>query len=224
MVQPLAVAFDCDGVLADNGSSWQAIHDGFGTENKQMLAKFIAQEIDDDEFMADDVAKWMEAKERIHKDDIARCYGGIRLMAGAREVVGRLQERGVLVAIVSSGVDVFVGMIAAMLKVDDWIANGFVFDDSGFLTDEGVCRLHATGKGEVISKLLAMNGLEAADCVSVGDSEMDLSMHVEGSRFIGFNPSRESSKDAFAEAGVPVVEKKDLREILSIMGFPADEN
>ena len=111
-----------------------------------------------------------------------------------------------------------------MLKVDDWIANGFVFDDSGFLTDEGVCRLHATGKGEVITKLLTMNGFEAADCVSVGDSEMDLSMHVEGSRFIGFNPSRESSKDAFAEAGVPVVEKKDLSEILSLMGFPVKEN
>ena len=53
MVQPLAVAFDCDGVLADNGSSWQAIHDAFETENKQMLAKFIAREIDDDELMAE---------------------------------------------------------------------------------------------------------------------------------------------------------------------------
>ena len=76
----------------------------------------------------------------------------------------------------------------------------------------------------MISKLLAMNGLEAADCVSVGDSEMDLSMHIERSRFIGFNPSRESSKDAFAKAGVPVVVKKDLREILPIMCFPAEEN
>ena len=38
-------------------------------------------------------------------------------MPGAREVVGRLQERGVMVAIVSSGVDIFVGMIAAMLKL-----------------------------------------------------------------------------------------------------------
>ena len=54
-----------------------------------------------------------------------------------------------------------------MLNVDDWIANGFVFDDDGFLTDEGVCRLHASGKGEVINKLLAMNGLDASGCVSV---------------------------------------------------------
>ena len=58
----------------------------------------------------------------------------------------------------------------------------------------------------------------------MGDSEMDLSMHVNGSRFIGFNPSRESSRDAFADAGVPVVEKKDLREILPIIGFPVEED
>ena len=37
--------------------------------------------------------------------------------------------KGVLVAIVSSGVDVFVGMVASMLKVDDWIANGFEWDE-----------------------------------------------------------------------------------------------
>ena len=64
-----------------------------------------------------------------------------------------------------------------------------------------------------------MNNLNPEACVSVGDSEMDLSMQVEGSRFIGFNPSRASSEDAFASAGVPVVRTKDLREILPLMGF-----
>ena len=105
-------------------------------------------------------------------------------------------------AIVSAGVDVFVSSIASMLNVDDWIANGFVFDESGFLTDEGVCRLHASGKGAIIEKLLAMNDLDAAGCVSVGDSEMDL-VHVDGSRFIGFNPSRDSSVGAFREGSCP---------------------
>ena len=119
----------------------------------------------------------------------------------------------------SAGVDLFVSSIASMLKVDDWIANGFVFDEEGFLTDEGVCRLHASGKGAVIDRLLEMNGFEAKDCVSVGDSEMDLSMMVDGSRFIGFNPTRDSSKEAFEDAGVPVVVVKDLTAILPLMGF-----
>ena len=49
---------------------------------------------------------------------------------------------------------------------------------------------------------------------------MDLSMQVEGSRFIGFNPSRESSRTAFAEAGVPVVVEKDLRLLRPLLGLP----
>ena len=162
---------------------------------------------------------WKAVRTPIHQDELFRAYAGVKLMPGARETVQRLQDEGVFVAIVSAGVDLFVSSIASMLNVDDWIANGFVFDDDGFLTDEGVCRLHASGKGEVINKLLAMNGLDASGCVSVGDSEMDLSMHVEGSRFIGFNPSRQSSTDAFATAGVPVVVEKDLRAILPLMGF-----
>ena len=48
-----AVIFDCDGVLTDNGSSWQNIHDHFGTENLEMLERFLNREISDDEFMAD---------------------------------------------------------------------------------------------------------------------------------------------------------------------------
>ncbi|DAC44001.1 MAG TPA: HAD-IB family phosphatase [Candidatus Thalassarchaeaceae archaeon] len=217
MVQPLAVAFDCDGVLADNGSSWQAIHDAFKTENKQMFAKFIAREIDDDEFMADDVAKWMEARGRIHKDDIARCYGGIRLMPGAREVVGRLQERGVMVAIVSSGVDIFVGMIAAMLKVDDWVANGFDWDEDGWMNGPAPSRVLSFEKGIMVEKLRRINDLSPDQIVSVGDSGSDLSMMIQGSSFIGFNPTGTWSVDAFEEAGVPIVKSRDLRDIWPIL-------
>ena len=52
---------------------------------------------------------------------------------------------------------------------------------------------------------------------------MDLSMHVPGSRFIGFNPTRESSLDAFAKANVPVVTVKDLRQILPLLGLSPEE-
>ena len=169
--------------------------------------------------MRSDIQMWKAVRSPIHQDELFRAYAGVALMPGARECVKHLQDAGVFVAIVSAGVDLFVSSIASMLKVDDWIANGFVFDEEGFLTDEGVCRLHASGKGAVIDRLLEMNGFEAKDCVSVGDSEMDLSMMVDGSRFIGFNPTRDSSREAFEDAGVPVVVVKDLTAILPLMGF-----
>ena len=217
--QPKVVVFDCDGVLVDAVSSWRTLHDSFGTDNAVNLTRFIRGEISDVEFMRSDIQMWKAVRNPIHQDELFRAYAGVALMPGARECVKHLQNAGVFVAIVSAGVDLFVSSIASMLKVDDWIANGFVFDEEGFLTDEGVCRLHASGKGAVIDRLLEMNGFEAKDCVSVGDSEMDLSMMVDGSRFIGFNPTRDSSKEAFEDAGVPVVFVKDLTAILPLMGF-----
>ena len=217
------VVFDCDGVLVDSVSSWKTLHDGFGTDNSQNLSQFIAGKITDVEFMRSDIAMWKAIREPIHKDELFRMYSGISLMEGARETVKELQDEGVYVAIVSAGVDLFVSSIAAMLKVDDWIANGFEFDDKGFLTDDGVCRLHASGKGDVITRLMEIHGFSPEEIVSVGDSEMDLSMMVEGSKFIGFNPSRDSSIKAFTDANVPIVMEKDLSKILDFIKLPSSE-
>ena len=217
------VVFDCDGVLVDSVSSWKTLHDGFGTDNSKNLSRFIAGEISDVEFMSSDIAMWKEIQDPIHKDELFRMYSGVPLMKGSRETIQHLQDSGVYVAIVSAGVDLFVSSIAAMLKVDDWIANGFEFDDEGFLSDDGICRLHASGKGDVIHRLTKMHGFSPDEIVSVGDSEMDLSMRIEGSHFIGFNPSRESSINAFTQAGVPIVSEKDLSLILQHINLPSSE-
>mgnify|MGYP002039493416 FL=1 len=213
------VVFDCDGVLVNAVSSWRTLHDHFGTDNAINLQRFIRGEFSDVEFMRSDIKMWKEKQDPIYRDELFRAYSGVKLMDGAREVIEKLQANGVFVAIVSAGVDLFVSSIAGMLKVDDWIANGFVFNDDDTLSDDGVCRLHATGKGEIIHRLLEMNNLDVANCVSVGDSEMDLSMHVEGSRFIGFNPTRESSQSAFEQADIDVVYGKDLRAILPLLSL-----
>jgi len=220
---PRIVVFDCDGVLVDSVSSWKTLHDHFGTDNDVNLQRFIRGEISDVEFMQLDIQLWKSVQKDIHRDDLFRAYAGIKLMPGARETISALREQGVFIAIVSAGVDIFVQSIAGMLKVDDWIANGLEFDDDGFLTNDGVCRLHATKKGSIIEKLLKMNGFEPHECVSVGDSEMDLSMMVDGSRFIGFFPTRESSTKAFESANVPIVREKDLSGILPYLGLGSSE-
>ena len=216
---PKVVVFDCDGVLVDSVSSWKTLHDYFGTDNSLNLQRFINGELTDVEFMRSDIQMWKEIKDPIFRDELFRSYSGVKLMPGAKELIKELKKAGIFVAIVSAGVDLFVSSIAAMLKVDDWIANGFKFNEDDTLSDEGICRLHATKKDVVIEKILNMHGFEAKDCVSVGDSEMDLSMQVEGSRFIGFNPSRESSLVAFKDSGVPIVFEKDLLKLKPHFGL-----
>jgi phosphoserine phosphatase len=132
-----------------------------------------------------------------------------------------LQERGVFVAIVSSGVDMFVGAIANMLKVDDWAANGFEWDEDGWLMKGLPTRVFSHDKGLMVEKLARINGLDASEIISIGDSSSDLSMMIGGSQFVGFNPRRERAKLAFEEAGVPIVEEKDLRLIWPYI-FPGE--
>ena len=208
-----AVAFDCDGVLADNGSSWEAIHREFGTENEETLQIFLDGRISEADFVEDDIRKWREVRPSIHRDDTMRCYSGAQLMEGAREVVEELQSRGVYVAIISSGVDLFVGAIASMLKVDDWASNGFEWDDGGWLVGGVPTRVFSHNKGLMVEKMVRIKEFNDSAVVSVGDSSTDLSMKVGNSRFIGFNPARERALSSFLESGVPVVESKDLRDI-----------
>ena len=214
----MAVVFDCDGVLADNGSSWKNIHRKFGTDSedgrhKKTLEMFLVGKITEEEFVEHDIRLWKSVKSDIHRDDIMKCYSGVGLMKGARDVVEELQNRGIYVAIVSSGVDLFVGAIANMLKVDDWAANGFEWDEDGFLQRGLPTRVYSHDKGLMVDKLVRINGFDTSGIVSVGDSSTDLSMKIGESSFIGFNPARERALSSFLESGVPVVESKDLRDI-----------
>ena len=218
MKRTMAVVFDCDGVLADNGSSWKNIHTKFGTDSKdgshkKTLEMFLDGKITEEEFVEHDIRLWKSVKSDIHRDDIMKCYSGVGLMKGARDVVEELQNRGIYVAIVSSGVDLFVGAIANMLRVDDWAANGFEWDEDGFLQRGLPTRVYSHDKGLMVDKLVRINGFDTSGIVSVGDSSTDLSMKIGESSFIGFNPARERALSSFLESGVPVVESKDLRDI-----------
>ncbi|MDE0953810.1 MAG: HAD family phosphatase [Candidatus Poseidoniales archaeon] len=212
-----AVVFDCDGVLVDIGSSWQQIHNYFDTNNLDTLERFLKNEITDDEFMAMDVKMWLDIQENIHIDEIMRCFSGVKLMKGARDVVEELKKRGIYVAIVSSGVARFIGSIAHMLKVDDWAANDFSWDKDGFLMGPAPSMVNSHNKGLMVDKLSKINNLRPEEIWSVGDSSTDLSMQIPNSNFIGFNPARQRALDAFKQANVPIVLEKDLRKIWPII-------
>jgi len=216
---PLCVAFDCDGVLADSISSWKTLHDFFGTDSTELYNRFLAGEFDDAEFMAMDIALWKAKMPKIHRDDIFRAYSGCKLMKGARELVKDLKDAGIHVAIISAGVDLYVQSIAALVKVDDWIANGFEFDEEGWMLDSGILRVPSKAKNVSIERLLQIINCPPERLVCVGDSSMDLSMNIPGSKFVGFNPTRETAKVAFEEAGVIVVDSNNLDDLRPHLGL-----
>ena len=176
-----------------------------------MLDRFLRGEVTDAEFMADDIGLWKSVKHRIHRDELMRCYQGVKLMTGARELVEALQARGIIVAIVSAGVDLLIGSIAKLLNVDDWISNGFRYDEDGYLLDDGEVRVPAHHKDAMVAKLVRIHNLDPSEIVSIGDNHTDLSMRIPGSGFIGFNGQKQIAIDGFDAADVPHVQEKDCR-------------
>ena len=190
-----------------------------------MLDRFLRGEVSDAEFMADDIGLWKSVQPEIHRDELMRCYQGVKLMTGARELIDALQARGVIVAIVSAGVDLLIGSIAKMLNVDDWVSNGFQYDENGYLLDDGEVRVPAHHKDSMVEKFARINNLKPSEIVSIGDNHTDMSMRIPGSGFIGFNGQKQIAIDGFAEAGVPHVQEKDCRllwpHIFEGESFPA---
>jgi HAD superfamily phosphoserine phosphatase-like hydrolase len=160
---------------------------------------------------------WLDIQEKIHMDEIMRCFSGVKLMKGARDVVEELKKRGIYVAIVSSGVARFIGSIAHMLQVDDWAANDFSWDEEGFLSGPAPSMVDSHDKGLMVKKLSEINKFIPEKIWSIGDSSTDLSMQIPNSNFIGFNPARQRSLDAFKNANVPIVLERDLRMIWPII-------
>ena len=72
-------------------------------------------------------------------------------------------------------------------------------------------------KGIMVEKLSKINEFNPEMIWSVGDSSTDLSMQIPGSNFIGFNPARQRSLDAFENADVPIVIERDLTMIWPII-------
>jgi phosphoserine phosphatase len=204
------VAFDMDGTLLDVPSSWAEVHRFFGEQNTEALHLFLTDQIDDQEFMRRDLAIWRRHRPHISEEDLVSILAPVPLMPGAHELFDALHARGIRTAIVSGGLDVIAQRIGRELGIDRVLANGFVLDAHGRLTDEGIIRVPIKRKGEVVAGLQQEYGLSEAECASVGNSEIDVAMFERSRISVAFLPEDEHTRSRATH----VVTEKDLRQAI----------
>ncbi|MGC2289009.1 MAG: HAD-IB family phosphatase [Thermoplasmata archaeon] len=205
------VAFDMDGTLLDVSSSWAEVHRFFGDENTAALQLFLADRIDDREFMRRDLALWRGHRPEITENDLASILAPVPLMPGAHELFDALRSRGIRTAIVSGGLDVIAQRIGRELGIDRVLANGFVLDGKGRLTDEGIVRVPIKRKGDVVLALQREFDLRADECAAVGNSEIDVAMFERSRIGVAFLPEDEHVR----RRATHVVNEKDLRRVIA---------
>ena len=211
------VAFDMDGTLVDVASSWAAVHAHFGEQNADGLRRFLADEIDDEEFIRTDIVIWRRHRPRLAIADLEGILEQVPLMPGAADLFRTLRSQGIRTAIVSGGIDLLARRVARELGIDVALANGFRVRSNGELTGEGIVRVPIWSKGPVLEQLQHQLGIPRAETASVGNSEIDVGLFRQSAFGVAFLPE----DDAVRRAADRVVTQRDLTQVLGALdAFP----
>jgi phosphoserine phosphatase len=211
------VALDMDGTLVDVPSSWRVVHDYFDDHNDEGLRLFLANKIDDREFIRMDIRVWWKHNPSLSIDDLERILAKVPLMPGARELIDGLHSRGARTAIVSGGLDVLARRIAGELGIEVALANGVRLDSEGLLTGEGIVRVPIHGKERVLAALQEQLGVTPNETASVGNSEIDVGLFRRSRMGVAFLPEDEAVRKA---ASAVVVDRNLVRVLDALSRFP----
>jgi len=186
---------DLDGVLVTEDSSWNSLHDAFGTRGpaRPHFEAFARGDFGYREFMRRDIALWGRRK----LDDIEAVLNRTRLMPGAVEAVASLRALGFLPMILSAGIDILARRVAEKLEITDWASNGLEIGGDGHLTGEGVFRVDLRDKVPAARTLLGRRGckLESSWCLS--DNASDALLLAACARPVVFVPEGAAPNGAF---------------------------
>ena len=208
------VAFDMDGVLVDSISSWVHVHRHFNVSNDSSLERYLRGEIDDLDFIRSDIRLWTSKEPGITAKRIGELLSDVPLMPGAKQSIAGLRELGFKTAIVSAGIDILSKRVAKELGMDLELANGLALDGDGRLSGEGILRVRLMDKGDAVTMAGNLTGASKKDIISIGNSRYDVSMFERSGFGIAFCPS----DDEVRKKADAVVEHKDLREVLEVIG------
>lgn len=166
-------AFDMDGTLLEEDSSWVALHKHFGTAHvgRRSLRLYTEGKIDYREFMRRDIAAWPKV---VTRSEVESVLSRFKVRQEAPETVRELQRRGIEPTVVTSGIDILARMVAEELGIKHWVANGLRFDQRGRLLPGGIPRVDPTNKDLAHLELLRSLGVAPGDTIAVGDTIYDL--------------------------------------------------
>jgi len=117
------VLFDMDGVLVDSISSWKHVHTYFSTNNDRSVDAYVKGLITDEEFIRRDVSQWKMDDQYVFREELIKIFSSLSLMNGAVSCVNSLKRTGVMLGIVSAGLDLLAQKVASSLGIDMVYAN-----------------------------------------------------------------------------------------------------
>ncbi len=207
------IAFDMDGVLTTETSSWNYVHTAFGVSNSSNWKKYEEGKISYLDFLKSDVSLWLEKYGEVREIDVLKVLDRIGLKDGLAETICNIRERDIRTVIISGGIYWLAERINEIAPFDDIYANSILVDHSGFLIDDGFVLVDPKKKGEVLQGIQNDLGIGYKNTMAIGDSDLDISMFNQAAYSVAFNPTTEK----ITEHSGYVVFGQDLRSLIEII-------
>jgi phosphoserine phosphatase len=203
--------FDLDGTLKRERDPYVYLHRKLCTlETAEVFtAKGMSGELPYEEWLRLDTGLWTGKPRRLLEQHLRENP----YLPGARETVAALRNRGVTVAIISSGLLLHAEMVAEELAIGPVLGNEIGFDGEG---DAAVVNGHTTvfvpygGKQAVLGRLQAELGVTPAETLAAGDTRSDLGLFSLAAIAVAVQPDHPS----VASAAHIVLPDADLRPLL----------
>ncbi|PWI48426.1 phosphoserine phosphatase [Candidatus Heimdallarchaeota archaeon B3_Heim] len=205
------IAFDFDGTLttADYRSSWQAVHEYFGTwatHGKTALRRFIDGEINYTEFCIADAYPWINQSE----SEYQRALATIKLRDGISELLTFFKENKCILVIISQGLKDLVEKVAHKYNFNFWVANELIRKKNRITGDVEV-NVDVLDKGKILQSLLGSYKIPQKKSIAIGDASADIDMFKTANISIAIEPSSKK----VADCADFVCQSEDLSEIIT---------
>ncbi len=206
-----AIVFDLDGVIIESHSSWERLHEYFGAneeKRKENMKRYFSKEIDYGQWIREDVSLWKRNGKFPHKSDVEYALKNYVFVDGAKECIKVLKENDFKLFIISAGIDLLAQNVGKLLGINEIWANGFQYDEKGYLTGEDVWRVDLLRKDSIMNEIIRKYSICKNEILSIGDSKYDIPMFNMSGTSIAFDPKDEEVKK---HADIVIVEKNLLR-------------
>ncbi len=200
--------FDLDGTLTRERSIWEYVHKQLGKWYgfaEKFQKRFLSGEISYERFCELDAEVWKGLRVEV----ISEMIKTVPFYPGLGQLVSHLKDKGLKLAMVSSGLSLLSDWVHEKYGFDYSISNE-ILQENGILTGKVKINVFYNRKADWVEKILKQFGVRSEETVAIGDSAGDIDMFQR----VGFSVAFGSSCKDLDQISNLCIQTGDLRDII----------